>query len=109
MPGSEKIFKLTPSGQLKVWATGLTTVLAVVPAGGESLYALEMSTAPGDPTPGTGMIVRVDPPGIQTTIASGLTFPTGMTMGPDHALYVSNQGFGPPIPGFGQILRIPID
>ena len=109
MPGSEKIFKLTPSGQLKVWATGLTTVLAVVPAGGESLYALEMSTAPGDPTPGTGMIVRVDPPGIQTTIASGLTFPTGMTMGPDHALYVSNQGFGPPIPGFGQILRIVLD
>src|SRR5438132_9186784 len=35
VPGSEKIFKLTPSGQLKVWATGLTTVLAVVPAGGE--------------------------------------------------------------------------
>jgi hypothetical protein len=108
VPGTEKIFKLTPSGQLKVWATGLTAVLAVVPAGGESLYVLETSTAPGNPTPGTGMIVRVDPPGVQTTIASNLTFPTGMTMGPDHALYVSNQGFGPPIAGFGQILRIPV-
>jgi hypothetical protein len=27
-------------------------------------------------------------------------------MGPDGALYASNQGFGPLIPGFGQILRV---
>jgi hypothetical protein len=31
-----------------------------------------------------------------------------MTLGPDGALYVSNMGFGPPIPGFGQILRIDV-
>jgi hypothetical protein len=39
------------------------------------------------------------------TIVSGLKFPTGMTVGPDGAFYVSNQGFGFGA-GQGQILRI---
>jgi sugar lactone lactonase YvrE len=60
----------------------------------------------GPPTPGNGDIVRIDPSGARTTIVSGLTFPTGMTMGPDGNLWVSNKGFGPTTPGFGEILRI---
>jgi hypothetical protein len=32
-----------------------------------------------------------------------------MTFGPDGDLYVSNKAFGPPIPGFGEILRIAVD
>jgi hypothetical protein len=39
------------------------------------------------------------------TVVSGLKFPTGMTIGPDGAFYVSNQGFGFPA-GPGEILRI---
>ena len=39
------------------------------------------------------------------TVATGLSFPTGMTLGPDGNLYVSNLGFGGP-PGAGQIVRI---
>jgi hypothetical protein len=34
-----------------------------------------------------------------------LFFPTGMTFGPDGALYISNVGFGPPM---GQILKVQI-
>jgi sugar lactone lactonase YvrE len=70
------------------------------------MYILETSNQAGNPTPGTGDIVRIDPSGTRTTIVSGLTFPTGMTLGPDGNLWVSNQGFGPTIPGIGQILRI---
>ena len=40
-----------------------------------------------------------------TTIADGLTTPTGMTVGPDGALYVFNFGTGAPA-GAGQIVRI---
>ena len=44
----------------------------------------------------------------QTVIASGLTFPTAMTFGPAGALYVSNNGFGYPPDGEGQILKIAV-
>jgi hypothetical protein len=40
----------------------------------------------------------------QTEIASGF-FLTGMTLGPDGALYVSNVGFAPPPNGLGQVLK----
>jgi hypothetical protein len=71
------------------------------------MYALEMSTVPGGPTPGTGAVVRVTHSGTLETVASGLTFPTAMTFGPDGALYISNNGFGFP-PGMGQIVRITV-
>jgi len=105
-PGTQTVFKLTPSGQLKPWATGLTTILGIAFDNRDRLYVLETSNHAGAPAPGNGDIVRIDPSGAQTTIVSGLTFPTGMTMGPDGDLWVSNQGFGPTVPGFGQILRI---
>jgi hypothetical protein len=105
-PGSQTVFKLTPSGKLKPQATGLTTILGLAVGHRHQMYVLETSNHTGAPTPGTGDIVRIDPSGARTTIVSGLTFPTGLTLGPDGELWVSNQGFGPTLPGFGQILRI---
>jgi hypothetical protein len=105
-PGSQTVFRLTPSGKLKPQATGLTTILGLALGHRHQMYVLETSNHAGNPAPGTGDIVRIDPSGQRTTIVTGLTFPTGMTIGPDGNLWVSNQGFGPTIPGFGQILRI---
>jgi len=109
VPGTETVFKLTPSGNLKPWATGLTTILGLAFDNRDRMYVLETSNHAGPPTPGNGDIVRIDPSGARTTIVSGLTFPTGMTMGPDGNLWVSNQGFGPTIAGFGEILRISLN
>jgi hypothetical protein len=108
VPGSSKIYKITPSGNVSVFAEGLTTILGVVFDRRDRMYVLETSTAPGAPTPFTGKVIRVDPSRRQTEIASGLFFPTGMTLGPDGALYVSNVGFGPPPAGLGEILRITV-
>jgi hypothetical protein len=108
-PGTEFILKLTPSGQVKVAVSGLTAVLGVAFDARGRLFALETITTAGFPGPaaiGTGMVVCVGKHGTLTTVASGLTFPTGMTFGPDGALYVSNIGFGIPTAGAGQILRI---
>ena len=109
VPGTETVFKLTPSGNLKPWATGLTTILGLAFDNRDRMYVLETSNLAGPPTPGNGDIVRIDPSGARTTIVSGLTFPTGMTMGPDGNLWVSNKGFGPTTPGFGEILRIDLN
>jgi hypothetical protein len=102
--GDEHVWRLTGHRTLKVRATGVEKVLGLAFRHGQ-LYALEMSTSAGGPTPGTGAIVRVSAHGPAQTVVSGLTFPTGMTVGPDGAFYVSNQGFGFGA-GQGQIRRI---
>ncbi|WP_370086266.1 ScyD/ScyE family protein [Streptacidiphilus sp. MAP12-16] len=103
-PGSEFLATATEGGRFHVLRSGLTTVLGLAFDHEGQLFALESSTAAGGPTPGTGKVVEVTNHGLRTVV-SGLTFPTGMTFGPDGALYVSNVGFGFP-PGAGQILRI---
>ncbi|HEX4685047.1 MAG TPA: ScyD/ScyE family protein [Gemmatimonadaceae bacterium] len=110
-PGSEQILKVTPSGKLKPWVTGLTMILGTVWDDHDRLYVLESSTVAGDPTPLTGRILRVDPSGKLTTIADGLFLPSGMTLGPDGNLYVSNVGFGPLalVTGQGQVLKVHIN
>jgi hypothetical protein len=106
-PDTERVFRLTLSGQLHEWVSGLTTVLGLAFDRQDRMYVLESMTAPGFPGPGelgTGTIVRIAPSGARETIASGLSFPTAMTLGPDGAVYVSNLGFAGPLAG--QILRI---
>lgn len=104
--GSSNIYKVTPSGQSQIWATGFSTVLGIAFDKRDNLYVLETSSVDGFPTPETGKIIKVSPSGAKSVIVDNLFFPTGMTFGPDGALYVSNKGFGPPIPGLGEILKV---
>jgi hypothetical protein len=101
---NESVWKLGHNGTFSVHATGLEQVLGLAFRGGK-LYALEMSTTPGGPTPGTGAIVRVKNGHPAETVVSGLVFPTGMTVGRDGAFYVSEQGFGFPA-GQGRVIRV---
>jgi len=107
--GSSNIYKITPSGQISIFAPGFTTVLGVTFDKKGRLYVLENTTGnpiPPIPTPNTGKIIRIDKSGNRETVASGLNLPTAMTFGPDGKLYVSNVGFGPASIGGGQILQI---
>ena len=105
-PGSAKILRISKSGKISTWATGFTTILGLALDRKDRMYVLETTTDPGFPSPGTGRVVRINKKGGNETIADGLFLPTAMTIGPDGNLYVSNKGFGPPIPGFGEILKI---
>ena len=86
-------------------ATGLTAVLGLAFDRHGRLYALETTTVDNDfPQPGTGRVVRVTRHGL-VPVAIGLSFPTGMTTGPDGDLYVSEHGYGGD-PTAGRILRV---
>ena len=79
------------------------------------LYLLE-TFAPETPfAPDTGRIVRRNPDGSRTPIATGLNFPIGMAKRPgwgrqrDYglALYVTTVSYGQgPVEGLGRIVRI---
>jgi hypothetical protein len=90
---------------------GFTTVVAVDFGPDGLLYALELSDGAGFPTPGAGKVVRVTHEGVIEDVVTGLIVPTGMTFGPDGALYISNFGAIPagaaPV-GSGQILRVQV-
>src|SRR5450759_2698905 len=100
--GSSNIYKVTPGGEVQIWAAGFTGVLGVAFDKQHRLYVLETS-AGGGPTPNTGRVVRINSNNTRDIIVENLFFPTGMTFGPDGALYISNTGFGPPT---GQILKV---
>jgi hypothetical protein len=106
--GSSKIMKITPLGDLTTVYIDFTTVLGLAFDSKGRLYALENTTGHPFPTPGTGKVVRIDGKNKVTEIATGLFLPTAMTFGPDGHLYVSNVGFGPPLLGLGQVLKITV-
>ncbi|HXN45698.1 MAG TPA: ScyD/ScyE family protein [Bryobacteraceae bacterium] len=90
---------------------GFTTVVAVDFGPDGLLYALELSDGAGYPAPGLGKVVRVKHSGEIEEVVTGLVVPTGMTFGPDGALFISNLGAipaGAAPPGSGQILRFEI-
>ena len=105
--GAAEVFKVNPrTGRFSVFATGLTTVLGLAFGHDGALYVLEMSVQNRGPAPNTGELVRIKG-SHRTLIASGLNFPTAMTVGPDGNLYVSVNGLGGP-PGAGQVVRIAV-
>ena len=105
--GDATVYTVTPGGELDVFATGLTAVLGLAFDDEGRLYVLETSGpgVEGPITPGTGRVVRLSEDGGFEVIATGLVFPTGMVLGEDGNLYVSNYGFGFP-PGAGQVVMI---
>jgi len=105
--GSASIYKITPGGQVSVYATGFSTIVGVTFDKLGAMYVLENTVGAPGPTPGLGQIVRIDKNGTRLIVISGLNLPTALTFGPDDKLYVSNWGFGMPAGG-GQILQISI-
>jgi hypothetical protein len=85
---------------------GFTTITSMKVGPDGLLYVLELSDAPGNPTPGAGKVVRVKSSGDIEDVVTGLAVPTGMAFGPDGRLYVSNLGAAPG--AVGQILRIEV-
>ncbi len=111
---TQSVYQITPSGAIKVVATGLSKVLGIAFDRRDRMYVLESSFSTSDPfpEPATARLIRILPNGKQEVLIDGssgiLSVPAGMTFGPDGALYISNIGYGAPPIGLGQVVRVEI-
>lgn len=100
--GAANVYRGIESDGVTIYESGFTNVLDIDFDTNGNLYVLEMFTnglLSGDPT---GALIKVEPDGTRSTVAStGLVAPTGMTVGPDGAIYISNNGT---FPGTGDVL-----
>jgi hypothetical protein len=106
VPGSSQVLDISRRGEILDSTFGFTTIVGLSYRH-DQLYALELSTDPGNPALGTGKVVRLGHSGSVKDVITGLTLPTGMTFGPDGNLYVSN--FGAAAPGTGEIVQIALE
>jgi hypothetical protein len=105
LPGFGNLFGGLGQWNIVSSKAGFTTIVSMKIGPDGLLYVLELSDfAANGPAPGMGKVVRVKRSGDLQDVVTGLSFPTGMTFGPDQRLYVSNVG----VPGGtgGQILKI---
>ncbi len=103
--GGANVWRVPDAGDAEVYEGGFSSILGIDFAADGSLYVLEMfanGQLSGDPT---GAVIHVATDGTRTVLASeGLITPTGLTVGPDGAVYVSNFGVSG---SMGQVVRIP--
>jgi sugar lactone lactonase YvrE len=109
--GAARVFVLHDAGSSKpeVYAEGFTNIIDLAVDRDGSLYVLEIAKdgllAAGESGP-TGRLTRISPTGERTVLMTdGLVAPTGLAIGPDNALYVSNYGT---FASRGEIIRLPL-
>ena len=102
--GAARVYRVVPGQAPTVFAEGFTNIIDLAFDRAGNLYVLEHTTRGLLSRDPAGAVVRVAANGTRTTVASaGLVNPTGLAIGPDGALYVSNRGTSART---GEVLRI---
>lgn len=64
------------------------------------------------PAPGTGLlagsVIRVAPDGTRQTVITGIRMPTGIAIGPDGAIYVTQHGAKMKLTTLGEVRRFTV-
>lgn len=108
--GTSSIYRVPPQGGTpEVYLAGLTAVVDIAFDRRGDLYILEIASGlvPGpdaDPGLGNGRLLRKRR-GAKTAevVLDNLVFPSGVTVGPEGAIYLTNYGI---FPDSGEVLRI---
>jgi DNA-binding beta-propeller fold protein YncE len=97
-----KLYHVSADGFVLDYWQNFTTVVDLQVDDQNRLYILEFNNKAGFPDVANGRILRITGASLEE-IATGLSVPTAMAIGPDGAIYVSDLGAAPA--GAGRILR----
>lgn len=110
--GTSSILRLASDGSsTEVYASGFTAVVDLTVADDLTLYVLEVARGqvppfpPPNPGLGASRLVRQCPGGAREVLLDGLSFATGVALGPDGAVYLTNNGTSP---NAGEVLRLSV-
>lgn len=106
-PGASRLHRIAPGGSVAdVLATGFTQIIDLGLSGDGLLYVLEYDSNGLGTMGESGALYALDPlTGGRTLLTDSLVAPTGLTVGPDGTIYVSNYGNGD---GLGEVLAISV-
>lgn len=105
LEGESQIYRIDANGVPEVYADGFTNVVDLAFDRSGGLFVLEYDADGILSGNSTGALVYLPPEGnTRVTITSDdLITPTGLAIGPDNDIYISNNGF---IAGEGEVLRL---
>ncbi|HSN72585.1 MAG TPA: ScyD/ScyE family protein [Steroidobacteraceae bacterium] len=110
--GTSSVLRVASDGStVESYADGFTAVVDLAVTDDGTLYVLEVATGQAPPFPppnpglGVGRLVRQCPGAPQEVLLSGLNTPAGVALGPDGAVYLTNNGTSPTN---GEVLRLEV-
>lgn len=103
--GAAKVYRVVPGSAPTVFAEGFTNIIDLQFDASGNLYVLEIDRdSLLGPQPVGRLARRNAGTGtVETVVSTGLVMPTGMVIGPDGAIYISNYGV---MAGIGEVVRV---
>ena len=103
--GAAKIYRWVPGSAPEVWLTGFTYIVAMTTDDAGNIYLAQYTDGVSAGSLLPGSVFRVAPDGTREKIVSGIRSPTGIAIGPDGALYVTQYGAKTRQVPLGEVLR----
>lgn len=110
--GTASVLRISSDGSsIETFASGFTAIVDLTFDAGGALYVLEVASGqagsfpPPAPGIGAGRLKRKCPGADPTVLLDGLTFASGVAIGPDGAAYLTNYGTSA---SAGEVLRLPL-
>jgi hypothetical protein len=104
--GTASIYRWVPGSAPEVWLSNFTYIVAMAADDAGNIYVAQYTDGP-NPAGGllAGSVIRVAPDGTRETVITGIRMPTGIAIGPDGAIYVTQYGAKMKLTPLGEVLR----